>query len=262
MIPVMFGITLIVFVAMRLIPGDPIVILFGADVDPIRVDPEAIADLRRAYGLDQPWPAQYWSYISHLAVGDFGRSIIQHAPVFDLILQRLPATLELAITAMLISVSIGVPLGVLVAVRKGSRLDRATLLTSSFLFAAPGFWIAIMLILLFAVQLRWLPTSGRADFSLYDSLLLIPSKGMEPLGSALRHLVLPAITLSLGYTAVFVRLTRSTVLEALREDYVRTARAKGLGERVVRFRHVLRNAMLPLITAGGLYFAQLLGGTV
>jgi len=262
MIPVMFGITLIVFVAMRIVPGDPIVVLFGADVDPVRIDQEALRQLRHSYGLDQPIPVQYWTYVTHLASGDFGRSILQHAPVFDLILQRLPATLELAISAMLIAVVIGIPLGVYVAVRKGSRIDRATLLIASFLFAAPGFWIAIMLIILFAVQLHWLPTSGRADLSLYDSLLVIPEQGLAPLLDALKHLILPAITLSLGYTAVFVRLTRSTVLEALREDYVRTARAKGLSERTVRFRHVLRNAMLPLITAGGLYFAQLLGGTV
>ena len=262
MIPVLFGITLIVFVAMRIVPGDPIVILFGADVDPVRVDPEALADLRRLYGLDQPAPLQYWAYITRLAQGDFGRSILQHAPVLELILQRLPATLELAISAMLLAVLIGVPLGVYVAARKGSRADKATLLGASFLFAAPGFWIAIVLILLFAVQLRWLPTSGRADFSIWDSLFLIPDRGLDPLLTALRHLVLPAITLSLGYIAVFIRLTRSTVLETLREDYVRTAHSKGLPERTVRFRHVLRNSMLPLITAGGLYFANLLGGTV
>jgi peptide/nickel transport system permease protein len=262
MIPVRFGITLIVFVAMRLVPGDPIVILFGADIDPVKVDPQAIRDLRHAYGLDLPLPLQYWSFVSHLALGDFGRSIVQHAPVLELILQRLPATLELAISAMLIAVLIGVPLGVYVAVRRGSAVDRATLLGAAFLFAAPGFWIAIVLILLFAVELRWLPTSGRGDLSLFDSILAIPDKGAAPLVDALRHLILPAITLSLTYTAVFIRLTRSTVLEALREDYVRTARSKGLGERTVRFRHVLRNALLPLITAGGLYFAQLLGGTV
>jgi peptide/nickel transport system permease protein len=133
MIPVLFGITAIVFFAMRAVPGDPIVILFGADVDPVRVDPEALRDLRHAYGLDQPLPLQYWSYISHLAVGDFGRSIVQHAPVLELILQRLPATLELAVTAMLIATLIGVPLGVFVAVRRGSVADRATLLGASFL---------------------------------------------------------------------------------------------------------------------------------
>jgi peptide/nickel transport system permease protein len=262
MVPVMFGITAIVFFAMRAVPGDPIVILFGADIDPVKVDPAALRDLRHAYGLDQPLPLQYWSYVTHLATGDFGQSILQHAPVLDLILQRLPATLELAISAMLIATLIGVPLGVLVAVHKGSLLDRSTLIGAAFLFAAPGFWIAILLILLFAVDLRWLPTSGRADYSIWDSLFQIPTSGAGPLLDALRHLVLPAITLSLGYTAVFVRLTRSTMLEALREDYVRTARSKGLSERTVRFRHVLRNAMLPLITAGGLYFAQLLGGTV
>lgn len=262
MIPVLFGITLIVFFAMRLVPGDPIVILFGADVDPVKVDPKVIQELRHSYGLDAPLPLQYWSYVTHLVTGDFGQSILQHAPVLELILQRLPATLELAISAMLIAVLIGVPLGVLVAVKRGSILDRATLLGASFLFAAPGFWVAIMLIVLFAVQLRWLPTSGRADLSIYDSLLVIPNRGPGPLLEALRHLVLPAVTLSLGYTAVFVRITRSTVLEALREDYVRTARSKGLSERTVRFRHVLRNAMLPLVTIGGLNFAQLLGGTV
>jgi peptide/nickel transport system permease protein len=262
MVPVMFGITAIVFFAMRAVPGDPIVILFGADIDPVKVDPAAIRDLRHQYGLDQPLPLQYWSYVSHLAVGDFGRSIVQHAPVLELILQRLPATLELAVSSMLMAVAIGVPLGVYVAVKRGSLIDRATLVGAAFLFAAPGFWIAIMLILLFAVELRWLPTSGRADYSIYDSLLKLPESGLAPLADALKHLVLPAITLSLGYMAVFVRLTRSTVLEALREDYVRTARSKGLNERIVRFRHVLRNAMLPLVTAGGLYFAQLLGGTV
>jgi peptide/nickel transport system permease protein len=262
LIPVMIGITAIVFFAMRAVPGDPIVILFGADVDPVKVDPEAIRQLRHAYGLDEPLPIQYLAYLGHLVTGDFGRSIVQHAPVFDLIVQKMPATLELAISAMLIAVIIGVPLGMFVAVRRGSLVDKSTLLGASFLFAAPGFWIAIVLILVFAVQLRWLPTSGRGDYSLWDSLLLVGDKGWAPLGDALRHLVLPAITLSLTYTAVFVRLTRSTVLEALREDYVRTARAKGLSERVVGYRHVLRNAMLPIITAGGLYFAQLLGGTV
>ena len=262
MIPVMIGITAIVFFAMRAVPGDPIVILFGGDVDPIKVDPQALKELRHAYGLDQPLPIQYLSYLQHLATGDFGRSIVQHAPVFDLIVQKMPATLELAISAMLIAVTIGVPMGVLVAVRRGSLLDRSTLLGASFLFAAPGFWIAIVLIIVFAVQLRWLPTSGRGDYSLWDSFFQISNLGWAPVGDALRHLVLPAVTLSLTYTAVFIRLTRSTVLEALREDYVRTARAKGLSERVVRYRHVLRNAMLPLITAGGLYFAQLLGGTV
>jgi ABC-type dipeptide/oligopeptide/nickel transport system permease component len=262
MIPVLIGITAIVFFAMRLVPGDPAVIMFGAEADPGRYNAEAAAEFRRSLGLDRPLPVQFVAYVGKLASGDFGRSIRQREPVLTLILERLPATLELAVAAMLIAVLIGVPTGVVSAVRAGGWFDRAVLAIASFLFAAPAFWVAMMLIALFSIRLGWLPTSGRGDEGVTQALIGLPSGGIDPLLDSLRHLILPAVNLSLAYLAVFARLTRSSLLETLADDYVRTARAKGLLERTVLLRHALRNAMLPLVTAGGLYFAYLMGGTV
>jgi ABC-type dipeptide/oligopeptide/nickel transport system permease component len=235
-VPVLLGVSLIVFLVLVLAPGDTAQALAGPDAT--QADVEA---LRKALGLDQPLPIQYLRFLGRLARLDLGRSAVTSRPVTAEIADNLGPTFELAVAAMALAVVLGMALGVLSAVHCGSLLDNLFMLVALFGVSMPIFWLGLMLMLLFAVELRWLPTTGIG--------------GPE-------YLVLPAITLSGGSLAIIARMTRSGMLEVFGEDYVRTARAKGLQERTVVVSHVLRNALIPTVTAIGLQFGYLLAGTV
>ena len=242
MIPVAFLVTVIVFVLVRLSPGDPVVVYAGEEHDP-----QTIAQIRHSLGLDQPWPVQYVAWLEHAARGDLGRSIRTEQPVVEAIRERLPATLELGAAALLISVSVAVVVGTLAAVRRNSLLD---LLASGLTLAGvslPNFFLGLILILVLGLLLRVFPPGG------YTAL------AEDPLDN-LRHLVLPAITLATASLAVNLRQVRSAMLDALGQDHVRTARAKGLRERVVIIRHALRTALIPVVTIIGLQVGAIIEG--
>jgi peptide/nickel transport system permease protein len=264
MIPVFFGVILVVFVISRLTPGDPARIILGE-----RATPEALARLRDALGLNEPLPVQFGRYLVRAVQGDLGRSIQSNERVIVDLATRFPATMELTLGAMLIASTVGVLTGVLAAVRRNSWFDGASMFVALFGFSMPIFWLGIMLILLFAWLLGWFPISGRLDltvdlarvtnFYVLDAVL---TGNWPALGNALRHLVLPAVTLSTVPLAIIARMTRSSMLEVLRQDYVRTARAKGLAERRVVLGHALRNAAIPVITVIGLNVGSLLSGAI
>lgn len=264
LIPVLLGISLLVFLFLHLIPGDPAVVLLGE-----RANPEQVESLRERLGLNQPLPTQYVLFLRDLLSGDLGTSIFNLLPIRDQLVNRWPATFELALSAMLIAVIFGIPLGILAAVRKNSLWDNASTIFSLIGVSMPVFWLGLLLIYLFAVNLHWLPPSGRisieggnafqaiSGFFLLDALLQ-----RRAMGDVLSHLILPALTLGTIPLAILMRITRSAMLEVLSQDYVRTARAKGLAERVVIFRHALKNALLPVVTIVGLQFGTLLGGAI
>jgi peptide/nickel transport system permease protein len=232
---VLVGVSAVVFVLVRL-GGDPAALLLPPDVSV-----EELQRFRRAMGFDDPLPVQFGRFLRGAAGGDFGRSLRHEEPAMGLVLARLPATAFLAATAMVVSLAVAVPLGVAAAVRRGSWLDRAAMSAALVGQSLPVFWVGIMLILVFAVRWRWLPAFG--------------------IGTP-AHLVLPAVTLAGFLVARIARLTRAGMVEALREDYVRTARAKGLPETAVVWKHALKNAALPLVTIVGLDLGTLLGGAV
>ncbi len=236
MIPVVFGVLLLTFLLVHLIPGDPVEVMLGESAS--TADRSA---LRTELGLDQTLIVQFGSYLNKLAHGDFGRSIHTQQPIAELIETRYPATVKLAGLSLLIGLSIGLPLGIYAALHAGHWQDFVVTIVSVRLSAMPAFWLGPLLMLLFAVWLGWLPVSG-----------------MEH-GTAI---VLPALTLGLGLSAILTRMTRTSVLEVLNEDFIRTARAKGLGQRTVILRHALRAALLPIITIVGLQMGSLLAGTV
>jgi peptide/nickel transport system permease protein len=233
---VLFGVSVIVFLMLRLIPGDPVRLLL-----PPEATEQMVQETRRQMGFDRPIYAQYALYLGQLLHGDLGTSIRFQRPVLDLVLERFPATLELALVSMLIATLVAMPLGILAAVKRYSRWDTGVMLGSLVGQSVPTFWMGIGLILVFAVQLRVLPTSGRGSW---------------------QQLILPSITLGAYMMALIARLTRSGMLEVLREDYVRTARAKGVPERMVILRHALRNALLPVVTVLGMQVGALLGGAI
>jgi ABC-type dipeptide/oligopeptide/nickel transport system permease component len=235
-VPILLGVSLIVFLILALAPGDTARALAGTDASQ-----EDIEVLRRQLGLDQPLPIQYLRFAERLARFDLGRSAVTGRPVTAELRDNLGPTVQLAVAAMAIAVIVGLALGVLAAVKRGSLLDNFFMLLALFGVSMPIFWLGLMLMLLFAVELRWLPTTGIG--------------GPE-------YLVLPAVTLSAGSIAIIARLTRSSMLDVFGDDYVRTARAKGLRERTVVLGHVLRNALIPTVTAIGLQFGYLLAGTV
>ena len=230
------GVSLVVFLLLHIVPGDPAQVLLGDQATPQRV-----VEVRRALGLDRPLPEQYWRFVSRAVQGDFGQSIRAMRPVLPYVVERLPATLELAAGALLISTGLGIPLGVLAAARRHSIWDRLSMSLALAAQSAPNFWVGLILIALFSVKLGVLPVSGRGG---------------------LGHLVLPSVTLAIFFVGLVVRLTRSGMLEVLAQDYVRTAGAKGLPERLVIFRHALKNAMIPIVTVLGLQIGTLLGGAV
>ena len=234
---VIFGISVVTFLVVNL-TGDPVRVILGPDASP-----EQIAFVRRDLGLDQPLPVQYVNYMQAMlgGVGQLGLSFLYKQPAIGLVVERLPATLQLALAAMVVNLALALPLGGVSAVRRGSWTDR---LGTIFVFAgqsAPAFFSSIMLILIFGVQLQWLPVSGR--------------EGPE-------HLIMPALALGLHSAAYSTRLLRGALLEVLGQDYIRTAAAKGLRERIVLLHHALRNALLPVVTSTGVQFAILMGGAV
>ena len=243
-IPIVFLSTVVVFLLLHLLPGDPAQVLAGNDITP-----ENLARLRRDMGLDQPLPVQYWVWLSHILHGDLGQSPASRLPVSYLIGLALPVTIQLTLAGMLLTVLVGVPLGILAALHSGSIFEWFVLVFNGALLAIPGFWLSILAILLFAVVLGWLPPGG------FVSVATDPVAGLQ-------SLILPAATLALPAAAALARQVRTAMLEVLHEDYVRTARAKGLRGASVVMRHALRNAMLPVATVLGLQFGRLLGGAL
>lgn len=264
LLPVLFGITLLVFLFLKLIPGDPAIVLLGP-----RATPEDLVALRERMGLNRPLIVQYLAFIKSLLVFDLGRSIITGIPILDEIKIRWPATFELSVAAMLVATVLGIPAGILAAVKKNGWVDNLTMSTSLLGVSMPVYWLGLMLIYLFSVNLGWLPPSGRiginqsfqplTGFYVLDSLLQF---NVAALGDVLAHLVLPALALGTIPLAIIARITRSAMLEVLSQDYIRTARAKGLLERWVVSKHALKNALLPVITIVGLQFGTLLGGAI
>jgi peptide/nickel transport system permease protein len=212
-------------------------------------DPESIARLRAIYRLDDPIVVQYFAWLGQVMQGEFGRSLRTGEPVLGLILQKLPVTLQLAAASMIVALAIGLPAGIIAAVRKGTSVDYAASAVALSGLSIPNFWLGIVMILVFAVELRWLPASGYVPFF------------SDPLG-AIETLIMPAFVLGTGLAAFIMRHTRSAMLEVLRSDYVRTARAKGLDESVVINKHALRNALIPVITLSTILFGELLAGAV
>lgn len=235
-VPTLFGALSLVFVLIHLIPGDPVEVMLGETAG--AVDKE---ELRRALGLDRPLPVQYRDFLFNLARGDLGRSLYEQASVAEIIRARLPATLELAISAMIAAVLISFPLAILAAAFRGGWIDRMALWFSLLGLSLPNFWLGPLLMILFSIQLGWLPVSGRGT---------------------LGHLILPAFTLGLGMAAILTRILRAGLLQAMTEDFVRTARAKGLSEQKVWLKHTLRNALLSVTTILGLQFGGLLAGSL
>ncbi len=259
------GITVFAFALIHLIPGDPVTLMFGER----NVDPIQLAELRARLGLDRPLLIQYGLYVWRALHGDLGNSLATHDSVMGEFLTYFPATMELAVSAMLLAVLIGVPTGIIAALRRGSTTDYAVMGVALAGYSMPIFWWAILLILLFSVTLGVTPVSGRVDiaydipavthFMLIDSLLSDDSGAFR---SALSHLILPAAALGTIPLAVIARMTRSAMLEVLNEDYVRTARAKGLSPLRVVGLHALRNALIPVITVVGLQVGSLFSGAV
>ncbi len=269
LLPTLLGVTLVAFALIRLIPGDPIEIMVGER----RLDPAAHAALMAQLGLDQPLPTQYAHYLQQLAHFDLGNSLVTREPVSTEFAALFPATVELAGAALLLALVVGLPLGVAAALKRGSWLDQFVMALATLGNSMPVFWWGLILIMFFSVGLEWTPVSGRigiefdidpvTGFMLIDSLLA-DWRGQESgaFASALLHLVLPATVLGTIPMAVVARMTRSAMLEVLREDYMRTARAKGLSPARVIVRHGLRNALIPVVTVLGLQVGSLLGGAV
>ena len=234
--PVIFGVLLLTFLLVHLVPGDPVEVMLGESASTADRDL-----LRQELGLDQPLLTQFGHYLANIVQGDFGKSIHTKTPIIDLIKTRYPATLQLAFFALLIGILIGVPLGIFSALKAGRWQDLLITIISVRLSAMPAFWLGPMLMLIFAVWLGWLPVSGMENSS---------------------SIILPAMTLGFGLSAILTRMTRTSLLEVLHDDYIRTARAKGLSERQVILRHALRAALLPIITIVGLQMGSLLAGAV
>ena len=244
MIPVLILVMAMVFVVFRLVPGDPAQLMLGANPDPA-----ALAALRGKMGLDQPIPVQFARWLGGALRGDLGTSRIDDQPVTTLVLEKFPVSLELALVAMLIGSALGIPAGIVAAVKRDSGIDLVTRVVGLFGFSIPNYWLAILLVILFTLKLGWLPPAGYAD----------PS---EDLGAHLRYLILPAVTMSLPIAAEQMRFLRASMLDVINQDYIRTARAKGLEPRIVVVHHALKNALIPFLTISGLQFGFLLGGSV
>lgn len=264
LVPVLIGLSALLFVWVRSLPGDPARALLGQ-----RATPEGIARVNEAYGFDQPLLSQYFIYVKALATGDFGRSIRTGQPVVESFIEKFPGTLELGLAALLIAIVVGIPLGYFAAKHQGRPLDTMIVSGSLLGVVTPVFFLAIMLKLVFANWLGWLPTTLRQDarmdathitnFYVLDGII---TGEWDAAWNACVHLVLPAIALASIPLAIIVRITRAAVAEVLNEDYVRTARSKGLPGAVISRRHVLRNALLPVVTTIGLQAGLLLSGAV
>lgn len=255
-VPMVVGIVVVTFVIMQLLPGDTAIILLGEDATP-----QMLAETRAALGLDKPWYVRLGTYFADLARGDLGRSAFLNESVTTIIAPRLWATLELALVALLISVVLGMTLGIAAALWRGTLIDTFAMLFAQLGVSMPVFWLGILLMLLLAVNLGWLPAIGRGEpLSTAFGMALAGNPG--PLLDSLAHLAMPALTLGLNSAAVISRLVRSAMLETLNQDFIRTAHAKGLLVGRVILVHGLRNALLPIISVIGLRFGALLGGAV
>ena len=263
-VPVLIGVSLIVFSFTHLIPGDPAVAMLGE-----RATPQRVAEVRAQLGLELPLYRQYFIYVGKILHGDLGASILRGDPVLRDLVRRFPATVELAISAILIAILVGVPMGIVSAVWRNSFFDGFSRLVALTGVSMPIFWLGLMLAWCFGVVLGWLPTGFRlgtnvtlvtvTHFNILDSLL---TKNPAALLSSLRHLVLPAIALSTIPMAVITRMTRASLLEVLSQDYIRTAESKGLPQQAVILRHAMRNALLPVMTVTGLQVGRLLAGAI
>ncbi|GAB4567575.1 MAG: ABC transporter permease [Anaerolineae bacterium] len=236
LIPTLFGVSVMVFLLLHFVPGDPARLVAGPDATL-----EDIELIRKELGLDRPLVVQYVTWLGNLFRGDLGRSTRTHNPTTYEIGLRIPATLELTAVSITIAIIVGLSTGVIAAIRRNSLLDYSSMLFALLGICTPSFWLGLMLMLLFAVKLRWFPTSGRGGWE---------------------HLVLPGVTLGFGASAIIARVTRSSMLEVLNQDYIRTAAAKGLAERMIILRHALKNALIPVVTVIGLEFGYLLAGAV
>ena len=264
LVPILIGLSILLFLWIRALPGGPAESLLGE-----RATPEAIEQVERTYGLDRPIWEQYWRYVQNLAQGDLGTSIASRRPVTEEISRRFPATIELAVAAMIFAVAFGVPLGFVAAKRYGTAVDHGSLVVSLLGISIPVFFLAILLKYVFAVELGLLPTIGRQDvlidadhptgFYVLDGIITL---NLVAAWDAILHLILPAIALGSIPLAIIARITRASVLDVQNEDYVRTARAKGVPSRIVDRRHVFRNAMLPVVTIIGLQTGLLLSGAI
>ncbi|HEU5277601.1 MAG TPA: ABC transporter permease [Gaiellaceae bacterium] len=264
LVPILIGLSLLVFLWIRALPGSPAESLLGE-----RATAESIAQIRDQYGLDDPIYEQYWRYLQTVGSGDLGTSIASRRPITEEVRERFPATIELTVGAMLFATFIGVPLGFLAAKRYGRPLDHASLFLSLIGVSIPIFFLAIILKWAFAVELGWLPSVGRQDvliesehptnFYVLDGIV---TGNWAAAWDAVKHLILPAVALGSIPLAIIARITRASVLDVQNEDYVRTARAKGISSRAVDSRHVLRNAMLPISTIVGLQVGLLLSGAI
>ncbi len=264
LIPILLGLSILLFAWLRLLPGGPATALLGE-----RATPERIAAINHAYGLDQPIWVQYWSYLTRILRFDLGDSIQNGRPVTDVLRTQFPGTIELTIAALIFAVGVGIPLGYFAARRQGGPLDGLSVVGSLIGVTIPVFFLAFLLKYVFAVKLGWLPPSGRQDvrmdathitnFFVLDGIL---TREYDASWDAMKHLILPAIALGTIPLAIIVRITRASVLEVVNEDYVRTAEAKGLTTAVIRRRHLLRNAMLPVVTTIGLQLGLLLSGAI
>jgi peptide/nickel transport system permease protein len=265
-VPIMVGVAVIVFIFIRLTPGDPVDIMMGQGG---AISAGEIEQLRSEFHLDEPIATQLWYFLSDAARGDLGYSYVKKQPVTKLIAERLPATIELAVGALIFALVLAFPIGIISAVRQNSLLDRLSMAGAFLGISMPGFWLGIILILVFAVWLKWLPVQGRlghdavlqtvTGFYVIDSLI---TGNWPALWSSLRHLVLPSLTLGAAVAAIVARVLRSSMLEVLRADYVQLARAKGAPEGVVIIKHALRNALIPTVTVIGLQVGVLLGGNM
>lgn len=236
MIPILLGVSIIVFSIMSFTPGDPARLILGQSASQ-----EAVDNLHHEMGLDDPFPVRYFRYLNDAFHGDFGTSYRTQRPVFEEIFTRFPVTLKLAFTSIFLVILIGIPIGILSAVRQYSAMDIISTVTAMLMASFPGFWLGLMMIILFSLKLGWLPSSG------VDSI-----KGY----------IMPTIALSLPIAAEVLRMTRSTMLETIRQDYIRTARSKGATEKMIIWHHALKNALLPVVTVIGSEFGGLLGGTI
>jgi len=243
-LPVLLGISFFTFALVRLVPGDPVQIMLGPEVMG-----NAAAEIRKIYGLDRPWVVQYAEWLFNVARGDLGLSIRTGLPITESIWQRLPATLELTLISLVIGLVIGIPLAIIAAQNRSRFVDGFLSALVLFGISMPGFWLATLLVLLFSLNLRWLPSIG------YTPLWENPLDNV-------RGMILPALSLGVAFGATTMRFTRSSLLEVFNQEYIRTARAKGLREKLVVYRHALKNAMIPVITVTGIQVGRLLGGTV
>ena len=268
LIPVFLGISVMVFVITHVLPGDPVAIAVGGNTGATGVSRQTIDTIRHQYGLDEPLYIQYLAYMRKLLHGDFGVSLVSKRPVADELVQYLPATIELTLVGIVIAIGIGIPVGILSAAKRRSLFDRLSGGMSSIALGLPGYWLAIVLLVGFYAVLKWFPSGGRLDphiapprhiTGMYVLDSLLTGNGLT-LRDSLYHLVLPAFALSITPAAAISRMTRASMLDVLTADYVRTARAKGMTERVVVYRHALRNALIPTTTQIGLLLANFFGG--